>query len=326
MCAALQQAGWQVREHAVDGSWPRPDAQARTGLAKVLAAVPDGAVAVLDGLVAGGVPDVVVPHAERLRLVVLVHLPLGDETGLPADVAADLTAGERETLHAATVVVVTSRWAAARVTEQYGLAAADVRVVAPGVDRAPVAPAGDGSKLLCVAALTPRKGHDLLIEALAAVGDLPWTCACVGPQRDPQRLAELERLIERHRLGDRVQLAGPVVGDRLAAAYAAADLVVLPSRTETYGMVVTEALAHGRPVLATAVGGVPEAVGADETGRVPGLLVAAEAGALAAGLRRWLTEPQLRSALAESALRRRGSLTGWASAGRRLGEVLESLS
>jgi hypothetical protein len=92
--------GWRVRGLPVDGSWPRPDDAARTELARLLRRLPDGAVVLLDGLVACGVPEVVVPEAERLRMAVLVHLPLGDETGLAPAVAADLDAHERAVLRA----------------------------------------------------------------------------------------------------------------------------------------------------------------------------------------------------------------------------------
>ena len=104
----LAATGWDVRERAVPGGWPRPDATARAGLATALAAVPDGAVVLVDGLVACGVPDVVVPAARRLALVVLVHLPLGDETGAPPELAVR----EREVLAAAAAVIATSPWAA----------------------------------------------------------------------------------------------------------------------------------------------------------------------------------------------------------------------
>ena len=98
---ALAAVGRPVREFAVAGTWPRPDDAARARLAGVLGGLPDGAVTVLDGLVACGVPELVVPQAGRLRLMVLVHLPLAGETGLAPALAAELDARERETLRCA---------------------------------------------------------------------------------------------------------------------------------------------------------------------------------------------------------------------------------
>jgi hypothetical protein len=95
ICRDLPAAGWQVHEHAVAGAWPQPGAAARAELAGILAELPDGAVVLLDGLVACAVPYIVVPEARRLRLAVLVHLPLGEETGLPPGRAAELDVLER---------------------------------------------------------------------------------------------------------------------------------------------------------------------------------------------------------------------------------------
>ncbi|MGQ0574608.1 MAG: glycosyltransferase family 4 protein [Pseudonocardia sp.] len=318
VCRGLAAAGRAVREHAVAGPWPRPGAGARRELAAVLAAVPAGETVVLDGLVACGVPDVVGPHAARLRLAVLVHLPLGDEAGLDPASAADLAAREGYTLRAAATVVATSAWAARRIAALHGRAA---HVVAPGVDPAPVAPAeAGGTRLLCVGSITPTKGQDLLVEALARVADRDWTCRFVGPlTRDRAHAAAVAALVRAHQLDDRVELTGPLTGADLDAAYARADLLVLPSRRETYGMVATEALARGVPVLAAAVGGVPETLG---EAVVPGLLVAPEPGALAAALRRWLDDGELRRAARAAAARRRPGLPGWDRTARRLAEVL----
>ncbi|WTZ46882.1 glycosyltransferase family 4 protein [Streptomyces sp. NBC_01390] len=317
--------GWQVHKHAVDGDWPRPGADARAELARTLRELPDGTVVMLDGLVACGVPEIIVPEAERLRLAVLVHLPLGDETGLDPVVAAELDALERTTLRAVPAVIATSDWAVRRLVSHHGLAPERVHMAAPGADIAPLASGTDGvSRLLCVAAVTPRKGQHRLVEALAAVTDLPWSCVCVGGlEQDPEYVAELRALIARHGLEDRLHLAGPQAGAQLDASYAAADLMVLTSYAETYGMAVTEALARGIPVLATDVGGLPEAVGRAPDGGVPGILVPPEnPAALAAELRGWFGEADVRRRLKAAARGRRAALDGWAATARSLAGVL----
>ncbi|MBC9724374.1 glycosyltransferase family 4 protein [Streptomyces sp. TRM68367] len=320
--------GWQVHKQLVDGDWPRPEADARTELARKLRELPDGTVVLLDGLVACGVPEIVVPETERLRMAVLVHLPLGDETGLDPAVAADLDARERTVLRAVPEVIATSAWAARRLVAHHGLAPDRVHIAAPGADIAPLAPGTDGvSRLLCVAAVTPRKGQHRLVEALATVTDLPWSCVCVGSlEQDPEYVAHLRRLIAKYGLRDRLELAGPKAGADLDARYAAADLMVLTSYAETYGMAVTEALARGIPVLATDVGGLPEAVGRALDGGVPGILVPPEdPAALAAELRGWFGEADVRRRLKAAARRRRAALDGWATTAQSLAGVLRRL-
>jgi glycosyltransferase involved in cell wall biosynthesis len=175
--------------------------------------------------------------------------------------------------------------------------------------------------------VTPRKGHDLLVEALASVADLDWNCECVGPlSRDPAYVAELRELIERRDLTDRVRLDGPRAGESLDSAYSAADLVVLPSRAETYGMVVTEALARGIPVLTTAVGAIPDTLGQAPDGGVPGLLVpAGNAEALAEAVRLWLGDDDLRHRLRGSARLRRDTLSPWGQSAQDMLRVLATL-
>ncbi|MET7477159.1 glycosyltransferase family 4 protein [Streptomyces sp. NPDC005648] len=320
--------GWQVHKHAVSGRWPRPGAEARAELARTLRELPDGTVVLLDGLVACGVPEIVVPETERLNLAVLVHLPLGDETGLEASVAAELDAKERAVLRAVPAVVATSDWAVRRLVSHHGLAPERVHVAAPGADIAPLASGTDGvSRLLCVAAVTPRKGQHRLVQALAAAADLPWSCTCVGGLgQDPEYVAHLRTLIRENGLEDRIRLVGPQAGAELDASYNSADLMVLTSYAETYGMAVTEALARGIPVLATDVGGVPEAVGRAPDGGVPGILVRPEdPAALAAELRGWFGEADVRRRLKAAARRRRSALDGWATTARSLAGVLGRL-
>lgn len=310
LCRTLAAAGWSVREHAVPGAWPRPSEAERAGLARVLSQLPDGAVVLLDGLVASAVPELLAPQARRLRLVVLVHMPLAN--------AAEGTA------LAACTVVTTSAWTRQRLLDLYALPGDRVHVATPGVDPAPLATGSvEGTELLCVAAVAPHKGHDLLAQALAKVADLPWSCVCAGPlDRDPGFVQQLREQLD----PERVRLVGPLAGDRLDAAYAGADLLVLPSRTETYGMVVTEALARGIPALATAVGGVPEALGRAPDGGLPGLLVEPDdPAALAEELRRWLGDPDLRGRLRRSARARRTTLAGWSATAEAVAKVLREV-
>jgi glycosyltransferase involved in cell wall biosynthesis len=301
VCRGLAALGWSVREHAVRGAWPSPGPAERADLARVLATLPDNAVVLLDGLVASAVPAALAPQG-RLRLVVLMHMPLCDDA-------------EGAALAAASAVVTTSAWTRRRLIDLYGLPADRVHVATPGVDPAPVAPGSDaGSRLLCVAAVMPHKGHDLLTAALGTITDLPFSCVCAGAlSRDPGFVDRLRRLAQACGVTDRVRFAGPLTSAELDVVYAAADLLVLPSRGETYGMVVTEALARGIPVLATAANGLPEALGQASDGSLPGMLVApGDSAALAGALRRWLSEPGLRHRLRRRARDRRTTLTGWA--------------
>jgi glycosyltransferase involved in cell wall biosynthesis len=255
-----------------------------------LAAIPDGAVVLIDGLIAS--PD------DRVRQVVLLHMPQGDQ---------------RELLEAATAVVVTSDWTRRHLEERYGVSA---HVAEPGVDAAELAPGGGG--VLCVGAVTPVKGHDVLVDALATVDDLRWTCTCVGSlAKDPAFAEAIQRR------APRVRFAGPLVGPALDRAYAAADLLVLPSRAETYGMVVTEALARGVPVLASDVGGVREALGDDGAGL---LVPPGDPAALGAALRRWLGDAELRECLRRAARKRRATLRGWEQTAADVAAVLRDVT
>nr|BFE71788.1 glycosyltransferase family 4 protein [Actinoplanes digitatis] len=316
-----------MHEIAVPAAWPHPREADAAVLGRALAEIPDGAVVLLDGLVGCAVPELLEPHRDRVRLVVLVHLPLGDETGLAPAEAAELTARERRTLRAAAAVVATSSGAARRLETLHDLPAGSVRVAEPGVDPAPpAAPSPAGGRLLCVAALTPRKAQDVLVTALRSVADLPWTCTLVGAlDRAPAFTDRVRDLIAAAPEPGRIRLAGTRGGSELARSYAEADLLVLPSLAETYGMVVTEALARGVPVLGTRVDGVPEALGAAADGTTPGDLVPpGDPEALAAALRRWLTDPRLRQSWRASARDRRTGLRGWDETTRRLSEVLDA--
>jgi glycosyltransferase involved in cell wall biosynthesis len=258
---------------------------------------------------------------------VLVHMPLGHRP--PDDGAGAVRAREGEVLAAAAAVVTTSAWTRRRLGELYALPADRVHVAEPGVDPARLAlGTAAGDSLLCVAALTPDKGHDVLLDGLAMVADLSWQCECVGSLVRDQAFADgVRRHARNSGLGDRVRFPGPCTGQELDRAYAAADLLVLASHAETYGMVVTEALARGVPVLATEVGGVTEAFGYGEDGTRPGLLVPpGDPAAFGAALRAWLEDVELRERLRRAARERRASLRPWATTAFAVADVLAGVA
>lgn len=307
----LAAAGWTVHVHEVPGSWPWPDASSLDALAAAVGGIPDGTVVLLDGLVASPAPEVVGAEADRLRLVVLMHMPLGRAT-------TDDGAREREglVLRAATAVITTSAWARRNLLELYALPGDRVHVAAPGVDPAELAPGTEAAgALLSVAAVIPGKGHDVLLDALAPLAGLRWQCECVGSlERDPVFVDGLRRRVVDGGMDGRVRFSGPQADTDLARSYAAADVLVLPSRAESYGMVVAEALARGLPVVAAEVGGVPEALGYGADGTRPGLLVPpGDPAALGDALRSWLEDATLRRRLRVAARERRAQLADWST-------------
>ncbi len=311
IAAGLRAAGWAVHLHEVPGSWPSPDAQSLGSLAAAVGDIPDGAVVLLDGLVASPAPEVLSPEAERLRLVVLVHMPLGHG---PRNRAAWKREGI--VLEAAACVVTTSTWARQTLLDLYSLPGNRIHVAEPGVDPAELAPGtATAGALLSVAAVIPGKGHDLLLDALVPLTSFSWECHCVGSlDRDPAFVARLRRRVLEGRMDGRIRFSGPQAKADLARSYAAADVLILPSRAETYGMVVAEALARGLPVVAANVGGVPEALGRGADGTRPGLLVSPDDPvALREAIRSWLQDPGLRRQLRAAARERRVSLADWST-------------
>jgi glycosyltransferase involved in cell wall biosynthesis len=330
ICRGLGALGWSVHEHPVPGFWDRLDGSSLAALEASVQSLPDDAVVLLDGLVASPAPEVLVPQARRLRLVVLVHMPLGHR---PASGDTETTrTRERHVLSAAAAVITTSAWTRRQLADLYALPGERMHVAPPGVDavdRAGLATGtAGGGKLLCVAAVTYDKGHDVLLDALTSIADLSWDCACVGRlDRDPAFVEAMRRRLRDARLQDRVRFTGPRTGAALDQSYAGADLMVLASRAETYGMVVAEAVAHGVPVLAADVGGVSEALGHGADQVRPGLLVKpGDPIILGTALRAWLTDADLRERLRRSADERRRALPAWPATAAVIAGVLAGVS
>jgi glycosyltransferase involved in cell wall biosynthesis len=292
--------------------------------ARLFASLPDDTLVIIDGLAGGVLPAEIEREARRLRFIALVHHPLAHETGVsPAD-ARRLRDSERRTLTCARHVVVTSPETARLLTREYAVGRRRITCIEPGTDRWPVAHGSGGRALLCVATLTPRKGHVTLIQALARLRDLDWHLTCVGSvDRDRKTAARVRSEIRKAGLQSRVSLVGETSSrKRLGRHYAEADVFVLATEYEGYGMAIAEALASGLPIVSTPTGAIPSLVG-----RHAGMLVrAGSARALATAIRRMLTEPQLRAEFRAGALKRRTQMQTWPQAVRQMSAVIRMVA
>lgn len=311
LIAELRALGWRVAHLVLPPSFPFPDAADRAAAGRILGDCPDGSLVMVDGLALGALPEVAEAEGDRLRLAALVHHPLALETGLGAEDRARLVCSERRALAKVRAVLVTSETTARTLVADYRVPADRISVAKPGCDLRPERAVASRSKsetirLLAVGTVTPRKGYDILIEALTRIAELPWTLTIAGSlERDPDCAAALRRAIDARGLGARIRFAGEVAD--MTALYDEADLFVLASRYEGYGMVFAEALRHGLPIVGTDAGAIPELVPS-----AAGILVPPDdATALASALRGLVADPARRAHLAAGARAAGAKLPRW---------------
>lgn len=322
--AGLRALGWTVDVRSLDRRFPFPPPKARAEARETLAALPDGAVVLADGLAFGALADEATAEASRLRFVGLVHHPLALESGLDDDTARALADSERRALAATRGVVVTSD-ATVGSLAPYGVAPNRIAVVPPGTAAASLAvgtrrqSAAAPVALLCVATLTPRKGHDVLFEALGGLTSRPWHLTCAGGDAlHPPTTRALHAQVARLGIASRVAFPGSLDAAALDAAYARADVFVLATRHEGYGMAVAEAVARGLPVVSTPTGAIPSLVDA-----ASGVLVPIDdVEALTQALERVVADDAWRTSLAAGAARRRAVLPTWRDAAARMADAL----
>ena len=331
----LRRRGWRADVLELDASFPYPTPAALAQADAGLAAIPAESVVVVDSLAFGAMPDLIAREAERVAIVALVHQPLAAAAGLDTTTAARFRDAERRAFGAVALVIVTGR-SALNLLAPYALAFERIVVVEPGTDTAPIArgsrvsqstdtPESDVARpleLLSVATVHPGKGHDMLLEALAGVPCRSWHLTCAGSlARHPATADRLRDMAASLEMGDRVSFVGDLERPELLACYHAADVFVLATQQETYGMAVAEALACGLPVVATMTGAIPDLVG-----DAAGLLVpVGDTHALTDALSRVLDDAQLRSRLAEGALRARERLPTWEEASERMSGALRAV-
>jgi glycosyltransferase involved in cell wall biosynthesis len=315
--------------HDLGSDFPRPGPASRPAARARLAAVPHGTCVVIDGLALGVLSEEAAALSATHRLVALVHHPLALETGLSASEATALRTSERAALAEMRHVIVTSAATARHLVADYGVTADRITVAEPGVDPVPTARGSlrarhDGTvALLSVGALVPRKGYDVLVAALKQMPELPWRLTIVGDRtRSPATAAQLEADLAAAALDERVTLAGAVSSQELTDYYGSADLFVLPSRHEGYGMAFAEAIAHGVPVVGTRAGAIPDTVP-----HGTGVLVAPDdVAALAAALRSLIAEPAERRRLAAAARTAAQKLPTWPLSAQKIARVLEAVA
>jgi len=319
----LRAMGWSVDVQSLDETFPRPTASAIAHAEKVFATLPAGTVAVVDSLAVGAIPEILEQHRSRLRIVALMHLPLAADIGIEEEAATQFAIAERRALGAASLVIVTGRATLAMIAG-YDVPPVRVVVVEPGTEPAPVARGSGTSRieLLSVGTLNPGKGHEELLNALTAVPARDWHLTCAGSlNRHPPTVTRIRALIREQRLDDHVSLVGELSADELEECYDRADVFVLATLRETYGMAVAEALAHGLPVVSTSTGAIPDLVGTDagmlaSPGDVQGLTIA---------LTRVIGDADLRARLTEGARRVRPTLPRWDQQVAKVAIALESM-
>lgn len=309
-----QTQGPGVAEVPLEGTWPHPDPRARQKLSQHLNQYRS---VLVDGIIASAAPEEIAEAAAQgVEVAVLMHLPLPTETGLSADEQARLAGQEHKSLQHANTVVCTSPWAQRDLAMRYG--PLPTALATPGCDPAPISGGSSPPQLLFLGAITPRKNPLLILEALCSLGESDWELSIVGPRGpDPDYVEAVTAAAER--FGPRVQMRGPLTGARLQRVWAAADLLILPSHAETYGMVITEALARGVPALVGAGTAAEETLAAgqsrasfDPAADLPGKAVdPTDVNAWRAALAQWLEQPALRDQWRANALMVRDRLPTW---------------
>lgn len=318
----LREAGTATAHLRLGASFPDPSAADLRHAIEAFDAVPATTPLILDGFVFGSFdPDALA--RVRAPVVGVVHHPLAYEEGLSDERRAHLYRTERANLRVADAVLTPSGFTARILIEEYGADPARITVCRPGTDAPEAGPRipDDPPLILSVGIQHPRKGHDILLRALAEIGDLPWRAVIVGSPYDGGHARALQRLRADLGLDDRVRFTGLVSTAERERLSRRASVFALATRFEGYGLVFDEALAHGLPIISCRTGAVPDTVPSDA-----GVLVPPEdPRAFAAALRRVLTDDGARSQLASASARAGAALPSWLDTATTAQRVLDAL-
>tara|TARA_R110000787_G_scaffold14940_8_gene45995 strand:- start:628 stop:1677 length:1050 start_codon:yes stop_codon:yes gene_type:complete len=311
----------ETRHVVLPDSFPDPTPEDMARTLEILRAVPADLPVILDGLVFGSIAPEGLARV-KAPVIAMIHHPLGLETGLDAKRAAFLRANEAAALRHAAHVIVPSLHTAQILTRDFDVDVDRITTAPPGflvpeVVSAPI----DPPLILSVGLLAERKGHDVLIAALAGLQDLPWQAEIIGKPHDEGFTKRLYAKAEASGLSDRLHFLGEVSEAQIAERYSAASIFALATRYEGYGMVLSEAMQYGLPVVSCAVGAVPDTVGE------AGILVPADdPEAFGRALRKLLKDPAERAYYSAAARKTAAGLPTWEDTARRFTEVIAMLA
>ncbi|MBL4919253.1 glycosyltransferase family 4 protein [Szabonella alba] len=319
----LRAQGRRVDHLQLGGSFPTPTPADMADAAAQLLALPPDQPLILDGLVFGSI-DTGILARMAAPIIAMIHHPLAHESALSPDLRAHLLRTERDNLTHTAHVLVPSPHTAALLVSDYGVTRDRITIARPGTDRPSLPRATQGTDpplILSVGIQHPRKGHDILLRALARLTNRHWQAVIVGSRYDAAHAEDLDRLHARLGLGAQVRLAGRVPADALASLYQSATIFALATRYEGYGIVFDEAMAWGLPIVTCRTGAVPDTVPASV-----GLLAAPDdPAAFADSLDLMLTNATLRQDMARASALVGAALPGWYDTARLAGEVLDQI-
>ncbi|WP_068005415.1 glycosyltransferase family 4 protein [Pseudovibrio axinellae] len=323
----LQKNEWDVSLISLAGNYPTPSSSDRGAAIEALGGIEAPALVVVDGLALGASPDLAKDISNRAILIALVHHPLFLESGMEPKLASALKQSETKALTYAERVIVTSPSTRKTLVSQMSVPPGKVSIVLPGIAQAPEVDqlsskreAGSALQLLCVGSLVPRKGQLHLVEALGRLKHLNWHLDLIGETSfNPQYTRQVRNQIKRYDLADRIHIHGNVSQAGLMRFYQSADLFVLPTYYEGYGMAFAEAMSFGLPIIASGAGAV--------TSTVPpsaGFHVAAgDATALGDSIEVLLRNDELRNQLSEGSRFAARALPSWSDSAKAFAVVLE---
>jgi len=310
----LAALGWEVVPLDLPAGFPRPDAAARGQSARLLAALPDGALVIADQICFSPLANILPREAARLRLVMIFHHPIVKELGLPLKARGLLNLLEERALGACRLVIASSATTARTLTRDYDVEPDRIVVAPPGIECSPpveLPTFADVPRLLSVGAVIERKGYHILVDALAGLRDTPWQLDIVGDlDRAPDYVEHLQAQIAAAGLAGRVVLRGGLSSAELETCWRSAHAYVAASVHEGYGMAVAEAIVRGLPTVTSDAGAIGEWLDPNAALIVPN----ASREALRAAIGRVLAEPSLRSKLREGALAQAARFPTWADA------------